>query len=198
MDIQMPIMDGYQATTIIRQTVPSESLPIVAMTANSMSSEREKCLTVGMDDYLCKPIDFNALQKVLLKYGRKKTVESHQPNREFPAIIGIDFEDGLMRTQNNKKLYIRLLNMFVEDYADSIFGIKKAMQENNWVDAKRIAHTLKGVAGNLGAKFLAEAAADFETVFNLPEPFNYLKKLSVLEKQIELFVNAIRLIKVKD
>mgnify|MGYP000140755653 CR=1 FL=1 len=174
MDLQMPVMDGYEATTRIRQQESLKGLIVIAMTANAMARDREKVLAVGMNDHIAKPLDVNEMFKTLAKWitpkntsasnnkpGYPKDVEASEfPPLELP---GIDTEAGLAITQGNHKLYLKLLNKFYEGQMDFMdrFNISRSNKEDTMA-AERCAHSLKGVAGNIGANALMNAAAELE------------------------------------
>ena len=179
MDMQMPVMDGLAATRAIRLKPQFQSLPIIAMTANVMESDREKCTEAGMNDHLAKPIDPEALFACLLRWIKpragiavvadvvktltpaKTESQSVQPS-EIAAfeIAGIDTKSALRRTGGNPKRYEMLLRKFAESAA--VEEIRDALAKGDMATAARAAHSLKGAAANLGATAVAEAAAKVE------------------------------------
>jgi PAS domain S-box-containing protein len=174
MDIQMPVMDGYTASELIRKDSRFDKLPIIAMTANVMKGDHEKALQAGMDDYVAKPINNEELFKVLNKWITKSapeseketTIEDDKDNlHETPLsdITGIDTKEGLTRVGGNKQLYQKLLLMFVENQKDVTSSIHELLEKQDYKTAELKAHTLRGVAGNLGAKDLYEFATLLET-----------------------------------
>jgi len=212
MDIQMPQMDGYQATNLIRQQPRAARLPIVAMTAHAVKGDSEKCLAAGMDDYVSKPIKAEVLSKVLLKYLRsvKKEIiqdyensspENNKPTtadkvtvtaeQTFPDVAGIDFQDGLKRLKNNQVLYKKLLTMFVNKHAETTAEIQAAIAEDNRAEAKIKAHTIKGAGSNLGATLLAERASQLEHELESTENMNDVD-LTPFQQALEDFVGAIK------
>ena len=162
MDLQMPVMDGYTATKIIRKDERFKDLPIVAMTADAMSGVREKVTRIGMNDYITKPINPDYLFKILVKWitpGNRELPEGHGKTQEyvniekesFPDLPGIDTENGLIRSRGNIERYKKLLTKFASNHGDIDKKIQQAIDNNKIDEAIRLSHTLKGVAGNIGA-----------------------------------------------
>jgi signal transduction histidine kinase/DNA-binding response OmpR family regulator len=170
MDIQMPVMDGYQATTRLRSQPRFAGLPIVAMTAHATTEERERCVAAGMNDHVSKPIDPAALYAVLAHYNRGASgaaPAAPAPVREagaadLPAVDGLDAAQGLRRVNGNRKLYLDLLRQFVEGHADAADRIGESLGRAERSEAERLAHTVKGVAGNLAAGPVQAVAAALE------------------------------------
>ncbi len=179
MDMQMPVMDGLAATRAIRVKPQFQALPIIAMTANVMESDREKCTEAGMNDHLAKPIDPEALFACLLRWmkprasiaaaedmGKTLTFAKNEPQSAQPfepaafEIAGIDTKSALRRTGGNPKRYEMLLRKFAESTA--VEEIRDALAKGDTATAARAAHSLKGAAANLGATAVAEAAARVE------------------------------------
>lgn len=175
MDLQMPEMDGYQATTRIRSEERFSSLPIIAMTAHATMEERKRCLDAGMNDHVSKPIDPAFLFETLKRYYIptvgdavfpgpvvKATGGSAPEAGTLPDIEGLDTKDGLSRLVGNKKLYLKLLRQFVDQQGDASTQIADALRGGDTAVAERLAHTVKGVAGSLGARPVQESAAKLE------------------------------------
>jgi signal transduction histidine kinase/DNA-binding response OmpR family regulator len=148
MDLQMPEMDGYQATTKIRSESRFASLPIVAMTAHATVEERQRCLAAGMNDHIAKPIDPVGLLETVSRYYRVTKV--------------LDSKAGLSRVGGNQALYQKLLRQFVDQQASAVMQIQDALDKKDVALAERLAHTLKGVAGNIGATHVQSAAGALE------------------------------------
>ncbi len=170
MDIQMPEMDGYQTTRSIRENISLDQLPIVAMTAHALSDEKGKCLAAGMNDYITKPIVPEKLYDVLsnwIKPGRRDIpqnlpkAEDYQ-NQQIIQIEGVDVEAGLRRVQGNQKLYHKLLIDFYQDYQDLPQKLSEMSQKSDLESLLLTSHTVKGIAGNIGADKLYETAAEYE------------------------------------
>lgn len=173
MDLQMPIMDGYTATKIIRESYPD--IPILAMTANAMAGDKEKVLAAGMNDHITKPINVNAMFATIAKWitvGETNLSDYIPPSIEataqnevdsiVPSFEHISVDAGLAVANGNIKLYIKLLGKFIkgQDGFEPIF--KQAWQEKQEEEATRYVHTLKGSAGNIGAKHLYDVAGTLE------------------------------------
>jgi len=182
MDLQMPEMDGYQATAKLRSDPRFGALPIIAMTAHATIEERQRCLTVGMNDHIAKPIDPAMLFATVGRFCRPPTpsdgergasVDSSSMGRvaesqvrgtsdDLPDIGSLDKKDGLARVAGNRKLYLKLLRQFVEQQGPAVGQITAALAQGDAALAERLAHTLKGVAGNIGAKAVQAAAGALE------------------------------------
>jgi two-component system sensor histidine kinase/response regulator len=171
MDMQMPVMDGISATKAIRSNPRFSALPIVAMTANAMEGDRERCLQAGMNDHVSKPIDPDALYAAVSRWVKPRRAQHFEPPAKkiepapaeaLPRIEGVDLADGLRRVGGNKRLYRDLLMKFAAKNGDADVQISAALESGDRQMAERIAHTVKGVAGNLGIKRVQSAAEKLE------------------------------------
>lgn len=169
MDCQMPIMDGYTATSKIRTHFNCDQLPIIAMTANVMKSDIEKVYASGMNAHIAKPIDVPAMYKTILSIVKsRKAVELSIEKEEttsainIPALQGIDISFGLRATNNNNKLYRKQLSRFYDRYKDFESSFDEAMRANDTELMTREAHTLKSLAGTIGAKALYSSSHELE------------------------------------
>jgi CheY-like chemotaxis protein len=181
MDMQMPVLDGLAATAAIRALPEHEALPIVAMTANAMATDRQRCLDAGMNDFVAKPIDPNQLWGALLRWMPLRSVGSRAsatataplptsnaglPNEALSplpwAIDGLDAALGLRRCLGKPELYRSLLRQFMDRQGNIGQELQIAIDRAQWVAAQRLAHTLKSVAGNLGAVRLQDQAEVLE------------------------------------
>jgi len=174
MDIQMPEMDGYEATRMIRKDDRFIHLPIIAMTAHAMVEEKKKCIDAGMNDHVSKPIDPKVLLSILVRQIKpreqssaaskpKKTMENNNTGTELQTHLqGLNLDSGLKRIGGNKKLYKKVLNAFHKDYSDFSDTITDAYQKNKTDDVKYLIHTIKGVSGNIGADDLHDISGEID------------------------------------
>jgi PAS domain S-box-containing protein len=175
MDVQMPLMDGYQATKIIRADSRHTDLPIIAMTAHAMQSEREKCLAVGMNDHVTKPIDPDRLYAALATWAARPGSRPAKPADKITAadsstptpvsadvlpdtIQGINLTEARAMMRGNDVILRRLLGAFHAKYMDQADEIAALLTDGNLETAVRTAHTLKGVSGNIRAERVYQAA----------------------------------------
>jgi CheY-like chemotaxis protein len=200
MDLQMPEMDGYQATARLRSDPRFVSFPIIAMTAHATIEERQRCLASGMSDHISKPIDPANLFETVGRYCKLSDAAA-SPNKgagegpprppeqanagssspppqgasepkppegrasqavDLPSIDGLDTGDGLGRVAGNRKLYLKLLRQFIGQQGPAAAQVAGALKAGDAPLAERLAHTLKGVAGNIGAKSVQAAAGTLE------------------------------------
>jgi len=171
MDLQMPEMDGYQATTKLRGDTRFATLPIIAMTAHATIEERQRCIAAGMNDHISKPIDPSNLFETVSRFYKSKDAAAPAkpletqvapPDNGLPDIKGLDAADGLGRVAGNQKLYLKILRQFAEQQGPAAGQISDALSKGDAALAERLAHTLKGVAGNIGAKPVQMVSSDLE------------------------------------
>ena len=204
MDLQMPVMDGYTATSRIRQALGRMDLPIVAMTANAMASDREACLAAGMNDHVGKPFDLDQLVKVLRRLtGRSMPQLPSQPAAPptaafSPEVVaaaqaaGVDLATAVRRLGGKLGVYRRSLGTFVGDLGAIDAALADPPGAEGIAAAARELHTLKGVAATLGATRLAGAAADGERLLNAePTPAQAAQALSQVRQTIAALRSAL-------
>jgi PAS domain S-box-containing protein len=180
MDIQMPVMDGYSATRAIRQELGLTQLPIIAMTANAMASDREACLAAGMNDHVGKPFDLPHLIKVLhqqLRHNASASASASAPvpvpaseaaspvaprnnsrESELPDEDALDVPGALERLGGNAPLYARILQSYLQEIALMPEQLKALLLAHDLAAATRLMHTLKGLSATVGASYLAALA----------------------------------------
>ncbi|SLM28310.1 putative Histidine kinase [Desulfamplus magnetovallimortis] len=262
MDIQMPVMDGYEATRLIRQESLFSDLPIIAMTANAMIQDREKAASAGMNDYVAKPIDVKELINTLLKWIKpreremvkefadktsfsgkskcinrskcidkpkcldqakiknngdsqtqtpspvniNKTLSEQVQSRDdllrdsettdsldaIDVLPGISIENGLSRVSGNKKLYVTILGKFLRDFDNSVQQIQDALDISDLTLAQRLAHTLKGVAANIGALDIQESAGSVEHAIKNGELAAISSLLETLASDLSVAIDGLK------
>ncbi|CAG0998560.1 partial Signal transduction histidine-protein kinase BarA, partial [Anaerolineae bacterium] len=170
MDVQMPIMDGYEATRIIRQNLHWQTLPIIAMTASAMIKDRAACNSVGMNDFVSKPIIPQQLTQTLLRWIKPtmaiktpvdKTIESKTTDL-LEQLSGFDLPDVLHRLGNNQQLLRELLKKFADDIHNAQLELSNLLANQDYKAAAAFIHRIKGAAANLGAMSLYQAIVALE------------------------------------
>jgi len=181
MDIRMPNLDGLTATRQLRSMakkgdVTTEyfaTVPIIAMTANAMSGDKEECLAAGMNDYIAKPIEPEKLYAALLRWIAPKVNNSskenalqleNKPQHILPNLSGINPEIGIKRLGNNQEIYLKILQQFRDNHQNSATEIKTALESQEIETATRIAHSIKSISGSIGALALSQTAANLEKI----------------------------------
>ncbi|MFH0782988.1 MAG: response regulator [Pseudomonadota bacterium] len=174
MDIQMPVMDGLEATRRIRQNALYKDLPIIAMTAHAMTGDKEKSLAAGMNGHITKPIDSATLNETLKKWLRRKAPTLKkiklQPPPSAPSTVdivlphlpGIDQDEALKILNNKTDLFVKMLYDFQKSFSSLPTHMRELSVAGNWADIQRRAHTVKGVSGYIGSFALMRAAEQLE------------------------------------
>jgi CheY-like chemotaxis protein len=169
MDCQMPVMDGYSTTRALRLQPALCDLPVIAMTANAMVGDRDKALAAGMNDHIPKPIDIEQMYATIARWLRPDAVPGPWAARPpgaaagtSDALPGIDTQAGLALMGGDPRLYRRLLRLFRDGFADFPSRVDAALSRGDRGEVRRLAHTLKGTAANLGATAVQRIATELE------------------------------------
>jgi CheY-like chemotaxis protein len=157
MDVQMPRMDGYTATRLIRANPGFADMPIIALTANAMQGDRDAALTAGMNDYITKPVDPDEALLTLARWVRPGAAAIREPSTGV-----LDRTAGLRRSGGNQALYDKIVARFAEDARQFTTTFRTVHGSGDLVHATRLAHSLKSSAGTIGADEVQRAAARLE------------------------------------
>jgi CheY-like chemotaxis protein/HPt (histidine-containing phosphotransfer) domain-containing protein len=173
MDVQMPVMDGFAATRLIRAERRFSELPVIAMTAHALKGDREKCLQAGMNDYVSKPIDEYELYAALTRWIQptekvaspppaKPTLKEEAWDTPSERIPGLDFAFGLNQVLGNTGLYRKVLRLALANFSRAREAILSQLTAGDIEAARHLSHNVKGVAGNIGATDLCRAADELD------------------------------------
>jgi two-component system, sensor histidine kinase and response regulator len=216
MDVQMPVLDGISATAAIRARPALNALPVIAMTANAMAEDRQRCLDAGMNDFVAKPIDADQLWRALLRWTPRRAqasgdavavagIAAAAAGEPAPGVIGLvlpwpvdglDTVTGLHRCLGKPDFYRSLLQQFVDRQAHIGYQIEQALSATQWERARRLAHTLKGVAGTLGALRLQTMAEAMEQAIvtsqaGAVDPASLLSQVRALDECLLLLIQQL-------
>jgi signal transduction histidine kinase/CheY-like chemotaxis protein len=214
MDLQMPVLDGYETTRRLRETPRYYDLPIIAMTAHAMAEERDRCLALGMDGHISKPIDPDELFSHLKSYvkhdasklgGIEKSHASLAPRLQVAANdmavntadlpklddLGIDVTKGLRYVNRSPVLYLRILRHFVDDVGDFSMAAQTHLAACEWEALQRMAHTLKGLSGSIAATELVQHAAALEKAAKMQNEITAKHALQTLTALLEPLLPAL-------
>ena len=209
MDIQMPEMDGLEATRIIRQDEKYKKLPIVAMTAHAMTGDKEKSLEAGMDDHITKPIDSNLLYETLGQWlevsgadqspttaEKKPDVLSQQSSVdiELPDLPGIDQDQALKVLNYKTDLFVKMLYDFKKSYGTLASDLQTMSLAGKWDEIQAKAHTLKGVSGYIGSTLLRDSAEQLENSLRNNEREHVERYLTQFRESLEQIISSLALL----
>lgn len=192
MDLQMPLMDGFEATRNIRDF--DQETPIIAMTADTMQGIKEQVVEAGMDAYISKPFEpiqlFSVLQRTI-QSSRGRGYAEVAAAKQIEVLPALNAEEALGRLGQNVNLYERILHKFVSNHANAIEGIREAIAEKDFSEALLLAHTLKGVASNIGANPLSHTADELQTAIHQGASELVEELLNTAENKLVLVNQAI-------
>ena len=201
MDIQMPIMDGYQATALIREHAQIATMPIIAMTAHAMARDRDRCLAAGMDDYITKPLHPTELFGVLAKWVggtepgagtlRRTVTEAVEPVVPRPA-SSVSFTLGLHRCVGRVDLYERILDRFLSSRLSEPEDIQRALDRVDLKQAARIAHSSISTAGTIGANGLSDCARELQLAIDAGDAARWPELVDTFARQHAVVASDIR------
>lgn len=206
-DIHMPVMDGFQATARIRENPRFKDLPIVAMTAQALTGDREKSLEAGMNDHITKPIDPDRLFTALVKWIQPKKRPGTPPplaektstveSPEIKNMPGLNISEGLARVAGNQVLYGKLLQDFAEEFRPMVSKLHQLVNDNRLDDMTALVHGAKGVSGNLGANDLNAAATALEKAIKNGDPVLMRNQIHRFEKELKTVLHSINTVTLK-
>ncbi|MBF0620993.1 MAG: response regulator [Magnetococcales bacterium] len=203
MDLKMPIMDGLTATREIRRQLGNNPLPIIAMTAKVMSDDRNDCLQAGMNDYVDKPIEPETLYRVLAEWLNapldriiSDSTQADQTEEHsviaLPELPGIDVKAGLRNVGGDVEFYKKIIMRFVQNQAATGQQLYAYLKDKEFDSLRKLAHTLKGVSGSVGAHSLREKALEIEQLSKSDMPSNTLDLL--IESTIQVLDSTLKTI----
>ena len=205
MDLQMPVMDGFTATKIIRENHEYLNIPIVAMTADVMEGVKKRCLEVGMKDFVSKPINPVEVVKAIVNWAIKPknpiVIENKNGKKEeqpdfvpidFTKLHGINIAEGLLRVNNNRKLYGSILLKFANNNENFFIKLNKEIKNNNFELIKGELHKIKGVLGNIGATKLYQKIIISEEEFEKGIPENASEIILLLQDFLDSIIDSIK------
>jgi len=206
MDVQMPVMDGLTATRAIRKQKRFAKLPVLAMTANAMQQDYNACMASGMNDHIAKPIDPSDLFGKLLKWIQpktdvtdstktRKTAPKPKVKASIPKIEGVDVELGMRRVLGKLPRYMTMLRTFVVNQQNAPVEIRDALDARDLATAEHLAHTSKGVAGNIGATELQTIAEGLETAIKEGSDQKTIEaQLANFEKALSAIIEHVKVV----
>jgi two-component system, sensor histidine kinase and response regulator len=197
MDMMMPVMDGLVATRRIRASETGQRIPIIAMTANAMESDRERCLEAGMDDYLSKPIKASELQALLQRYATPlpqvsvlgALTHDGAPGAASPFASIFDYPAGLAAMDQEIREIIA--QAFIDQWPEDLRKLQTGLEENNVMQILHTAHSLKGTLSMFGAKPASELARQMESLAGRSDTPRMAELLEPLRTEVELLLSAI-------
>jgi PAS domain S-box-containing protein len=187
MDVHMPVLDGYAATSAIRgrEHDTGKHIPIVAMTANAMKGDEDRCLAAGMDGYVSKPIQVRELLTVISQITTKARPAISKTRREYTARLVFDIQEALAQVEGDEAELRLLVGMFLEEEPQALAAIREALVREDRATLMLTLHNLKGMISSLGGYLAAEAADQLEQLGNHGTQQELEKALSHLDSELD-------------
>ncbi len=196
MDVQMPIMNGFEATRLIRKLTQYDTVPIIAMTAAALVEDQTACLQAGMDDFVAKPIEISQLVRVLKKQVPAKSApllaveesaeSESQTAEEAFSLPGLPLEQVVQRTGLSWKLLKRLIRSFQRDFGDAAQSLVGYQETQNWAEARRLVHSIKSASQAIGAEELSKLSRELEDSYILHQGSNLEPFQQALQELLEI------------
>lgn len=198
MDVQMPVMDGLEATKLIRNELKIDTLPIIAMTAHAMYGDKERCIAAGMNDYIPKPIEKRELFSVIRKNvshlnNLSVVLKNKRPGKQTYSLPGIDIDDALNRLGGSWETYCAILKKFESYYTAFGENFRSLFDKNDLINCRMEAHSLKGVAGNIAARDLQLAASALEEACVKENADKIRQTINTVEDELNSVLSSIKL-----
>jgi CheY-like chemotaxis protein len=193
MDCQMPEMDGYECARRIREREPRDHIPIIAMTAYAMVGDKEKCLAAGMDDYVAKPVELEALRRAMIRWAPTSgATRDSTPSSGCERDAGLDHarlgQLAALAGASNPEFLQRVLDQFLRDATQRLSLIHRAVDAQDPIALHHAAHALKGLASNVGAKGMARLSASLQELGEA----NHFNPAPALTAQLEEEFTSVR------
>jgi len=206
MDLQMPLMDGYEATIKLRENRRFDTIPIIAMTAHTISKDKQQCLEVGMQDHISKPIELEKMFATLMhwtktqprafQYTAKPSISTDNleialPESILSSLTTVNVQSALSLLKGNEQVLLRLLLKFAHTQQTASAQIKQCLREGDWQQAAAKAHQIKGVSGNLQITQVFDISTKLETALNNQEHNRVDQLLKLLEVEIGKYYHEV-------
>ena len=196
MDAHMPVIDGFQATRLIRKNPNYEHIPIVALSGDTAADDVRNMLNVGMEAHLEKPLKMDALYDILYTYTTDENAAEEELQETAPApsheSAEFDIHKGLEICGGDKEFYLEILNDFLSKYSDSAKAIQEYINGTNGVDADKMLLDISGVAANIGADILHDAALELKKSIANPSDLSYVSDLKNYKRSLEKVCESIK------